>query len=148
MTARKPKRGSSNTKQIFMSESFRIDKWLWCIRAYKTRSEAAEACKLGRIKVNGMEAKASRDLKTGDTVSFRKNPVVYVYKVLAFPHSRVAAKLVPDFAENVTPQEELDKLNADHLTVFAYRKKGAGRPTKKERRQIIFLMNDGNQILS
>ncbi|MDR2937982.1 MAG: RNA-binding S4 domain-containing protein [Prevotellaceae bacterium] len=127
-----------------MENSSRIDKWLWCIRAYKTRSEAAEACKLGRVKVNGAEAKASRDVKAGDVISFRKTPVVYSYKVLAFPHSRVAAKLVPDFAENVTPQEELDKLNADHLTLFVHREKGTGRPTKKERRQIDFLMGEGS----
>jgi len=128
-----------------MSESCRIDKWLWCIRAYKTRSEAAEACKLGRVKVNGMEAKASRDLKVGDVASFRKTPVVYTYKVLDFPHSRVAAKLVSDFAENLTSQEELDKLHVDHLTLFVHREKGAGRPTKKERRQIDFLMSEGNE---
>ncbi len=127
-----------------MSESCRIDKWLWCIRAYKTRSEAAEACKLGRVQVNGMEAKASRDLKLDDVVSFRKTPVVYKYKVLAFPHSRVAARLVPELAENQTPQEELDKLNVDHLTLFVHREKGSGRPTKKDRRQIDFLMNEGS----
>jgi len=131
-----------------MSESSRIDKWLWCIRAYKTRNDAAEACRLGRVTVNGMEAKASRDLKAGDTVSFRKTPVVYTYRVVAFPHSRVAAKLVSDFAENLTSQEELDKLHTDHLTLFVRRKKGEGRPTKKERRQIDFLMNEGNEILS
>jgi ribosome-associated heat shock protein Hsp15 len=128
-----------------MESSARIDKWLWCIRAYKTRSEAAEACKLGRVKVNGMEAKASRDLRAGDVVCFRKTPVVYVYRVLAFPHSRVAAKLVPDFAENQTPQEELDKLHADYLTLFVHRDKGAGRPTKKDRRQIDFLMREGSE---
>lgn len=92
-----------------------------------------------------MEAKASRDLRVGDVVSFRKTPVVYAYKVLAFPHSRVAAKLVPDYAENQTPQEELDKLHTDHLTLFVHREKGAGRPTKKERRQIDFLMREGSE---
>lgn len=126
-------------------DSCRIDKWLWCIRAYKTRSEAAEACKIGRVKVNGMEAKASRDLKVGDIVSFRKTPVVYAYKVLAFPRSRVAAKLASDFAENQTPQEELDKLHADHLTLFVHREKGTGRPTKKDRRQIDFIMREGSE---
>lgn len=126
-------------------ESCRIDKWLWCIRAYKTRNEAAEACKLGRVKVNGVEAKASRDVKAGDVLSFRKTPVVYTYKVLGFPHSRVAAKLVSDFAENQTPQEELDKQLVDHLTLFVHRDRGSGRPTKKERRQIDFLMQDGSE---
>ena len=125
-----------------MSENCRIDKWLWCIRAYKTRSEAAEVCKLGRVKVNDVEAKASRDLKVGDTVSFRKTPVVYTYKVVGFPKSRVGAALVSTYAENQTSQEELDKLHVDHLTLFVHREKGCGRPTKKERRQIDFLMRE------
>ncbi|MDR0711186.1 MAG: RNA-binding S4 domain-containing protein [Prevotellaceae bacterium] len=118
--------------------SSRIDKWLWCIRAYKTRSEAAEACKSGRVKVNEAEAKASRDLKIGDMVSFRKVPVCYTYRVVGFPKSRVAAKLVQEFADDQTPQEELNKLNVERLAIFAQREKGAGRPTKKERRQLDF----------
>jgi ribosome-associated heat shock protein Hsp15 len=123
-----------------MSESLRVDKWLWCTRAYKTRSEAAEACKSGRVKVNGVEAKASRELKVGDTVSFRKPPVTYTFGGVGFPKSRVAAKLVKEFAEDQTPQEERDKLNVDRLTIFVQREKGAGRPTKKDRRQLDFLM--------
>jgi ribosome-associated heat shock protein Hsp15 len=122
-------------------ETSRIDKWLWCVRAYKTRSEAAEACKSGRVKVNEAEVKASRELKTGDVVSFRKAPVSYTYRVAGFPKSRVAAKLVKEFAADQTPQEELNKLNVDKLTIFVQREKGTGRPTKKERRQLDFLMD-------
>ncbi|MDR2813627.1 MAG: RNA-binding S4 domain-containing protein [Prevotellaceae bacterium] len=125
-------------------ESSRIDKWLWCVRAYKTRSEAAEACRSGRVKVNEVEAKASRELKTGDMVSFRKAPVSYTYRVVGFPKSRMAAKLVEGFADDQTPQDELDKLNVNRLTIFVQREKGAGRPTKKERRQIDFLMDENN----
>jgi ribosome-associated heat shock protein Hsp15 len=122
-------------------ESSRIDKWLWCVRAYKTRSEAAEACKSGRVKVNETEAKASRELKTGDTVSFRKAPVSYTFRVAGFPKSRVAAKLVKEFADDQTPQEEINKLKANKLTIFFQREKGSGRPTKKERRELDSLMN-------
>ncbi|MDR1417017.1 MAG: RNA-binding S4 domain-containing protein [Prevotellaceae bacterium] len=125
-------------------ESLRVDKWLWCIRAYKTRSEAAEACRSGRVKVNEAEAKASRELKMGDAVSFRKSPVTYTYKVVGFPKSRVAAKLVAEFADDQTPQEERDKLNVDRLTIFVQREKGTGRPTKKDRRQLDFLMEKGD----
>ncbi|MDR3187862.1 MAG: RNA-binding S4 domain-containing protein [Prevotellaceae bacterium] len=125
-------------------ESSRVDKWLWCVRAYKTRSEAAEACKSGRVRVNGVEAKASRELKVGDMVSFRKAPVTYAYRVAGFPKSRVAAKLVSEFADDQTPPEELGKLNVDRLTIFVQREKGSGRPTKKERRQIDFLMDGSN----
>ncbi|MDR1023013.1 MAG: RNA-binding S4 domain-containing protein [Prevotellaceae bacterium] len=125
---------------VSSGEPLRVDKWLWCIRAYKTRSEAAEACKSGRVKVNAAEAKASRELKAGDTVSFRKPPVTYAYKVTGFPKSRVAAKLVAEFADDQTPQEERDKLSVDRLTTFVQREKGTGRPTKKDRRQLDFLM--------
>ncbi|MDR3366896.1 MAG: RNA-binding S4 domain-containing protein [Prevotellaceae bacterium] len=121
-------------------ESSRIDKWLWSVRAYKTRSEAAEACKSGRVKVNEVEAKASRELKVGDVVSFRKTPVSYSYRVSGFPKSRIAAKLVKEFAKDETPQDELNKLNVNVQPLFVQREKGMGRPTKKERRQLDALM--------
>lgn len=127
-------------------EPSRIDKWLWCVRAYKTRSEAAEACKSGRVKVNEAEAKASRELKPGDRVTFRKAAVCYTYRVAGFPKSRVAAKLVSEFADDQTPQEELNKLNVNKLTIFVQRGKGTGRPTKKERRQLDALMDENNTM--
>jgi ribosome-associated heat shock protein Hsp15 len=128
-------------------DSSRIDKWLWCVRAYKTRSEAAEACKSGRVKVNEVEAKASRELKVGDVVSFRKAPVSYAYRVAGFPKSRISAKLVHEFANDETPQEEVNKLHVNRLTIFVQREKGTGRPTKKERRQLDSLMDSNNATL-
>ncbi|MDR1342428.1 MAG: RNA-binding S4 domain-containing protein [Prevotellaceae bacterium] len=129
---------------VSSGEPLRVDKWLWCIRACKTRSEAAEACRSGRVRVNEVEAKASRELKVGDTVSFRKSPITCTYKVIGFPKSRVAAKLVAEFADDQTPQAERDKLHVDRLTIFVQREKGTGRPTKKDRRQLDFLMGKGS----
>ena len=125
-----------------MAESVRIDKWLWAIRAFKTRSDAADACKHGRVKLNGAEAKPSKELKEGDIVEVRKVPVFYTYKVLQLVNNRQPAKNVPLYAENLTPQEELDKLNVKHTTIFISRDRGTGRPTKKERREIDGLMDD------
>jgi ribosome-associated heat shock protein Hsp15 len=129
-----------------MGDPTRIDKWLWCIRAYKTRSDAAEACKSGRVKVNNMEAKASRELNAGDSVSLRKPPATYTFKVVDFPPSRVAAALVARYAEDLTPQSELDKLSADRRNASVYRERGAGRPTKKERRQLNEAMNSDETV--
>ena len=93
-----------------MEQQVRIDKFLWSIRVYKTRTEAADACRSGKVSVNGAEAKASRDVKAGDTVSVRKGSVHFQYRVIVPIGNRVGAKLVPEFAEDITPQEELDKL--------------------------------------
>ncbi|SDB95537.1 RNA-binding S4 domain-containing protein [Williamwhitmania taraxaci] len=117
-------------------DEVRIDKWLWSVRVYKTRSEAAEACKKGRVKVNGMEAKPSRDVRINDIITIRKSPVVYTFRVIGSISNRQPAKLVENFAENLTPQEELDKLNANSSVVTMVREKGAGRPTKRDRRKI------------
>lgn len=117
-------------------ESVRIDKFLWAIRAFKTRSEAAEACKGNRVKVNDADAKPSRDVKVGDVITVRKAAVYYKWKVLGLIENRVGAQLVPQYAENQTPQEELDKLKAPVETFFVKRDRGTGRPTKKDRRTI------------
>lgn len=122
--------------------SVRIDKYLWAIRAFKTRTDAADACKLGRITINGAQAKASRDVKVGDLIGIKKMPVVYTFKVLALIANRQPAKNVHLFAENLTPEEELDKLKMARTTIFVSRDKGAGRPTKKERRDIDDLMEN------
>ena len=114
----------------------RIDKYLWSIRVYKTRSDAAEACKSGRIKVNDTEAKASREIKAGDIIAVRKNLIIYTLRVVEPIDKRQPAKLVVIYVENLTPQEELDKLNAPKENFFLYRERGAGRPTKKERRDM------------
>ena len=114
----------------------RIDKYLWAIRAFKTRGEAAEACKGGKVKIGQVNAKPSKAVQTGDVLHVRKGSVTFVYKVLQPIEQRVGAKLVPECAQNLTPQEELDKLRAPVETFFLTRDRGAGRPTKKDRREI------------
>ena len=114
----------------------RIDKYLWAIRAFKTRSDATDACKGGRVKVAGVNAKPSKEVRPGDVVQVRKGTILYTYKVLKPLEHRVGAKLVPDYAENLTPQAELDKLRAPVETFFITRERGAGRPTKKDRREM------------
>jgi ribosome-associated heat shock protein Hsp15 len=114
----------------------RIDKYLWAIRAFKTRTEAADACKGGKVKVDGVSAKASRDVKAGEIIKIRKGAIEYTYKVVEPTEHRVGAALVPQYAENLTPESELDKLKAPVETFFVTRDRGAGRPTKKERREI------------
>lgn len=114
-----------------MEQQVRIDKFLWSIRVFKTRTEAADACRSGKVSVNGVEAKASRDVKAGDTVSVRKGSVHFQYRVIVPVGNRVGAKLVPEFAEDITPQEELDKLNAPFETIYVRRDRGTGRPTKR-----------------
>ncbi len=114
----------------------RIDKYLWAIRVFKTRSEATDACKGGKIRVNGNDIKPSKSIKPGDIITARKGPIAFTYKVLALVEKRQGAKLVPNYAENITPQEELDKLRHPVETFFLKRDPGAGRPTKKDRRQM------------
>ena len=118
-----------------MSEN-RIDKFLWAIRAFKTRSDATEACKGGRVKVGGVNAKPAREVKAGELIQVRKGAVTFQYKVLQPLEHRVGAKLVPDYAQNLTPPEELEKLRAPVESFFITRDRGAGRPTKKDRREI------------
>lgn len=117
-------------------EEVRLDKYLWSIRAYKTRSEATTACNGGKVRLNGADVKPSKAVKVGDVIVVRKGPVTYTYKVLALLDKRQGPKLVPQYAENLTPQEELDKLHAPVETFFLKRDRGAGRPTKKDRRQM------------
>ena len=109
-----------------MSEA-RIDKWMWAVRIFKTRTIAAEACKKGRISINGALAKAARTIKPGDVIQVRKPPVTYSFKVLQTIEKRVGAKLVPD-------QYEL--LEMSKVSGFINRAKGTGRPTKKDRREL------------
>ena len=125
-----------------MAEEIRIDKYLWAIRVFKTRSEAADACKSNRVKINGSDAKPARNVRTGDVIEIRKAAIRYRYKVTALPGSRVGAALVPQYAENMTPQEELDKLKAPVETFFVKRDRGAGRPTKKDRRTIEHMWDE------
>ena len=114
----------------------RIDKFLWAIRAFKTRTEATDACKGGRVKVAGVNAKPSKEVKPGDVIQVRKGSITNTYKVLQPLERRVGAKLVPEYALNLTPDSELAKLRAPVETFFVTRDRGAGRPTKKDRREI------------
>lgn len=123
-------------------EEVRIDKYLWSIRVFKTRSEATDACKGGKIRLNGTDTKPSKPVKVGDTIVARKGAVTYTYKVLQLDDKRQGAKLVPNYAENLTPAEELAKLRAPVETFFLKRDRGAGRPTKKDRRQMESLWSN------
>ena len=122
----------------------RIDKFLWSIRVFKTRSEAADACKSGKVQVNGADAKPSRMIKAEDVVTVRKGSVHFQYRVIIPIGNRQGAKNVPQFAENITPQSEMDKLEMPFETIFVKRDRGSGRPTKKERRDMDRLMEDLN----
>ena len=114
----------------------RIDKYLWSIRVYKTRSEATTACNGGKVRLNGADVKPSKAVKVGDQIVVRKGPVTYTFNVLQLIDKRQGAKLVPQYAENLTPEEEMAKLHAPVETFFLKRDRGAGRPTKKDRRQM------------
>ena len=114
----------------------RIDKYLWAIRAFKTRTDATDACKGGKVKIAGVNAKPSKEVKPGDVVQVKKGTVTFTYKVLQPLERRVGAKLVPEYALNLTPESELEKLRAPVETFFITRDRGAGRPTKKDRREI------------
>ena len=118
----------------------RLDKYLWAVRIFKTRSDAADAIRNNKVTVNGAYAKPSRDAKVGDVVAVRRQQVVFTYKILDLVSSRQPAKNVPLYCRDITPQEELDKLHAPHETIFVFRDRGTGRPTKKERREIDSLM--------
>lgn len=124
-----------------MSDEARIDKWLWAARIFKTRTVAADACKNGRIAVNGSNVKPSRMVKAGDTVSVRKPPVTYSFKILKAIEQRVGAKLLPDIYENVTTAEQYELLEMIRISGFVDRQRGTGRPTKKDRRAMDAFFN-------
>ena len=119
-----------------MADSTRIDKFLWSIRVFKTRADATEACKGGKVTVNGQDAKPSKEVKGGDVVSVRKGAIHYTYKVLLPIEKRQGAKEVEKYAQNLTPESEMKKMNAPVETFFVKWDRGAGRPTKKERREM------------
>lgn len=114
----------------------RIDKWMWAARIFKTRTIAAEACKKGRVSINGAQAKAARTVKPGDVIQVRKPPVTYSFKVLQAIEKRVGAKLVPEVMENVTTPDQYELLEMNRISGFINRAKGTGRPTKKDRRDL------------
>ncbi len=113
----------------------RIDKWLWAVRIYKTRSKAAEACRKGRVIIDSQQVKPSRDIKPGEKILIRKLPVIFTYKVKALLQSRQSAQIAAEYYEDLTSVDELEKLKINE-SVFIKRDKGTGRPTKKERRNL------------
>ncbi len=114
----------------------RIDKWLWAMRVFKTRTVATEACKKGRVMMGGVAVKPSRTIKVGDVIDVRKPPVTYSFRMKALAQNRLGAKLVPDYMENITPKSELDLLDIVKISGFIDRRKGLGRPTKREGREL------------
>lgn len=114
----------------------RIDKWLWAVRIFKTRTLAADACKNNRVTINGTTVKPSRMVKEGDEVGVRKPPITYSFRVKQAIEKRVGAKMLPDIIENITPPEQYQLLEMNRISGFVNRAKGLGRPTKKDRRAI------------
>ncbi len=119
-----------------MAQEERIDKWLWATRIFKTRSIATEACKKGRVAIDGVTVKPSRTVKVGETVSVRKPPVTYTFEVIGLTEARVGAKLVPNFLKNLTTKDQYELLEMVRISGFVNRQKGLGRPTKKDGRDL------------
>jgi len=120
----------------------RIDKFLWSVRIYKTRSQASEACRKGKVYVNNMETKPSRIISEKDIIITKKLPAIYTFRVLQPVGSRVSAKIAATFIEDITPEEEKLKQQIKTSHPYGYREKGSGRPTKKERRTIDKLKDE------
>ena len=123
------------------NESLRIDKWLWEVRLFKSRSLATDACKAGKIKMDGSNVKASKEIREGDIITVSLNPLFKTVRVKQFPKSRVGAKLVPDFMDDLTPQTEYDRAKLINDANSENRDHGIGRPKKKQRRVIDQLKN-------
>ena len=117
-------------------EEVRIDKWLWATRIFKTRTIASDACKKGRVTINGVNVKPSHSIRVGTVVEVRKPPVTYSFEVIGLVENRVGAKLVPNYLRNVTSSEQYELLEMVRISGFVNRQKGLGRPTKKEGREL------------
>jgi len=133
-----------------MKTEVRIDKWLWAVRLFKTRTLAAEACKKGKVIIQHVQVKPSRNVKVGDVVSIKRNPILFSFKVLALSENRMNAKLVAGFMENVTTADQLELIELGKLAGQTGRDRGTGRPTKKERRTLddfiepVFMDDEGD----
>ncbi|HOI86435.1 MAG TPA: RNA-binding S4 domain-containing protein [Lentimicrobium sp.] len=125
-----------------MADELRIDKWLWAVRIYKTRTMAGDACRAGKVKIDGIAVKPSRILKTGDIILVSLGPLTRTLKVTSLIHNRVSAKLVPESLEDLTPAEEYERIKFMQELNAEHRDRGTGRPTKKERRLIDKLKRD------
>lgn len=119
-----------------MAEEARIDKWLWAMRIFKTRSIATEACKKGRVMIGGNPVKPSKMIKVGDEIDVKKPPVTFRFRVLKLASNRLGAKLVPEYMENITPASQYEILEMAKISGFVDRRKGLGRPTKRESREL------------
>ena len=126
----------------------RIDQWLWAARIFKTRSLAADACKSGRITLNGAQVKPSRTVKEGDEVGVKKSPVTYTFRVKQAIEKRVGAKLLPDILEDITTPEQYEILEMQRISGFVGRAKGTGRPTKKDRRALDDFAQNASEDMS
>ena len=126
----------------------RVDKYLWAMRIYKTRSIATDACKCGRVKMNDVEVKPSRMFHVGDIFTVRKGPITYTYRILQLWGNRLGAKMVPEYLQDITPKEQLELLELARYAAQSGRDRGTGRPTKKDRREIEqFFSDDYNYLL-
>ena len=114
----------------------RLDKWLWAVRIFKTRTIAAEACKNGRVTQNGTKLKPSKMIKEGEVIQVKKPPITYSFRVLKAIQNRVGAKLIPEVMENITTPDQYELLEMNRISGFVNRARGTGRPTKKERREL------------
>ena len=123
-------------------DDIRSDKYLGAVRVFKTRSDGADASRANKVTVNVSFARPSREVKSGELIAVRKRQGTYSYKVLGLVSSRQGARNVPDYCLDVTPQEELAKLDVPRETIFVFRDRGTGRPTKKERRELDTLMDE------
>jgi len=126
----------------------RVDKYLFAMRIYKTRAIAADACKVGRVTINGRPLKASNSLEIGNKFSVRKGPITFTYEILQLSENRLGAKLVPDYLRDITSKDQLELIEMAKLAGQSGRDRGTGRPTKKDRREIMdFMQEDYSQDL-
>lgn len=125
-----------------MPDGIRVDKWLWATRVFKTRTQAGEACKGGKVRINDTAVKPSREVKVDDVISIQSGPVKKTVQVIAILKNRVGAKLVENYLKDLTPKEEYDKLKLKNEMNHEFRERGLGRPTKKQRRLIDFLKKE------
>ena len=123
-------------------EEARVDKWLWAMRVFKTRTIATDACKKGRVTMNGVAEKPSRSIKVGDVIDVKKPPITYSFRVKALTGNRLGAKLVPDYLENITSPEQYELLEMTRISGFVDRRKGLGRPTKRDSRELSKFKED------
>ncbi len=120
----------------------RIDKWLWSMRVFKTRTIATDACRKGRVTMGGTAVKPSRTVKPGDVIDVRKPPITYTFRVKQLSTGRLGARLVPEYLENLTSQDQYDLLEMTKISGFVDRRKGLGRPTKRDSRELSRFKED------